>query len=97
MMRFALLLPLLSLAACLTATPLAPIVAETGGVCRNATLGSFVGRPASAALGSEMLAAAGARNLRCIAKGAKVTMEFRDDRLSVRLDGANRVESVACG
>jgi len=95
-MRHALLMPLLALAACATA-PAGPIAAEPSGTCRNEALAAFVGQPASQALGTRMLAASGARLLRWVAKDTMVTMEFREDRLTIHLDGANRVERARCG
>jgi hypothetical protein len=44
-----------------------------------------------------MLAVSGARDLRWVAKGMMVTMDFRDDRLTVQLDAANRIERASCG
>ena len=95
-MRHACLLPLFALAACAT-TPAAPVAAQPGGTCRNDALAGFVGQAATEALGTQMLAASGARALRWVAKGMMVTMEFSADRLTVYLDGANRVERASCG
>jgi hypothetical protein len=95
-MRNALLLPLLTLAACAT-TPAPPAVAQPAGACRNDALAAFAGQPATQALGTKMLAASGAKVLRWVAKGMMVTMDYRDDRLTVHLDAANRVERASCG
>ena len=95
-MRHAALLPLLTLAACATA-PAPPAVAGPGATCRNEGLAAFVGKPATKDLGAQMLATSGARALRWVEKGMMVTMDFRDDRLTVHLDAANRVERAICG
>jgi len=95
-MRHAFLTPLFALAACATA-PAGPVVAQPSGTCRNDALAAFVGQPATQALGTQMLSASGARALRWVAKGMMVTMEFREDRLTVYLDAANRVERASCG
>jgi hypothetical protein len=95
-MRYALLLPLLALAACAT-VPAGPVVAPPDGACRNEALASFVGQPATQEVGTQILAASGARALRWVAKGMMVTMEFRADRVTVYLDAANRVERASCG
>ncbi len=98
-MRRACLLPLLTLTtltACAT-TPVDPVVAEPAETCRNNGLASFVGQPATAALGAQMMRQSGARTLRWVAKGMIVTMEYRDDRLTAYLDAANRIERVNCG
>ncbi len=89
-----LILPLLA-GACATA-PAAPI-AEPSETCRGESLGAYVGQPATQALGTRMLASSGARALRWVAKGMMVTMDYRGDRLTVWLDGANRVERANCG
>ena len=95
-MRTVLLLPaLLLLTACATTTD--GTMAGPGGTCRGEPLASFVGQPASAELGARMLRESGARTLRWVPKGGAVTMDFRDDRLTVALDEANRVERANCG
>lgn len=94
---FLFLLP--SLAACTVATShqtadgLPPVPAS----CNGAVLAQFVGQPASQDLGARMLRASGARILRWVPKGGAVTMDFNPSRLTVQLDGANRVESASCG
>ena len=95
-MRHALLLPLLALAGC-TTVPADPVAAQPTGTCRNEALAAFVGQPATQALGTQMLAASGARVLRWVAKGMMVTMDYREDRLTVHLDATNRVERASCG
>ena len=67
------------------------------GPCSNSALSSFVGQKASQDLGTQMLAASGARVLRWVPHGAMVTMEYRADRLTVRLSRANLVDSASCG
>lgn len=83
------------LAGCATMAP--PGAPVTGGVCRQGTTDQFVGQQVSADLGARMLAASGARVIRWVVPGQAVTMEFSEDRLTVRLDAANRVESANCG
>ena len=63
------------------------------GACRSEALAQFIGQPASQELGARMLAASGARIIRWVPKGGVVTMDFSPDRLTVQLDGANRVEA----
>ena len=50
-----------------------------------------------AQLGSNMLRASGARVIRWVPLGGVVTMDFSPMRLTVQLDGANRVQSASCG
>ena len=72
-------------------------VGETMTPCRSEELGDLIGRPATAELGAEAMRRSGARALRWIRPGDAVTMDYREDRLNVRLDGAGRVEGFACG
>jgi hypothetical protein len=39
----------------------------------------------------------GARNVRVIPKDGVVTMDYREDRLNLYLDGAKKVERISCG
>jgi hypothetical protein len=92
-------LALLPLAACTIATsdatadnpPPAP------ATCRDETLSQFIGQPATQDLGDRMLKASGARIIRWVPKGGVITMEFSPERLTIQLDGSNRVESANCG
>lgn len=98
-MRHLIMLGLLPLAACTvaqshdTADSMPPPLAS----CRNEALAQFAGQPASQQLGARMLAASGARVLRWVPKGAMVTMDYREDRITIYLDGSNRVERASCG
>ena len=89
-----------TLAACAAVTPgmsepAAPPALE--GQCSNSALASFVGQKATQELGTQMLAASGARVMRWVPRGMMVTMEYRAARLTVRLDAANLVEGASCG
>jgi hypothetical protein len=86
----------LTLAACTIAEP-KPVDGVPIADCRNEPLGQFIGQSASQELGARLLAASGARTIRWVPKGGAVTMDFRADRLTVQLDGANRIESAQCG
>jgi uncharacterized protein involved in type VI secretion and phage assembly len=81
-------------AGCATAPP-----AEAGGSgrCDSARAGKLVGRERSEALGAEALRLTGARALRWIAPGTMVTMDYREDRLNLRVDPAGKVIKVDCG
>jgi hypothetical protein len=68
-----------------------------GGTCQSEALGRFVGQKASTQLGNDMLRASGARLIRWVPLGGMVTMDFSPERLTVQLDGANRVQSAHCG
>ncbi len=96
-MRFATLPLLALLTACTVAQSDATAVAAPAGPCRNEALAQFTGEPASQELGARILAASGSRVIRWVPKGGVVTMDYREDRVTVQLDGANRVERASCG
>lgn len=90
-------LALLPLAACTVATSDATATSTPGGACRNDALAQFAGQASSQELGARILEAAGARVIRWVPKGTMVTMDYREDRVTVYLDGSNRVERASCG
>jgi hypothetical protein len=72
-------------------------VPEGSKCVQSAALDSFKGQAASTDLAAQMMSAARARTLRWVPFGAMITMEYRDNRLTVRLDQQNRVMSATCG
>jgi len=85
-------------AGCTTVAAQEPVHGETPGhECRSEGLDAFVGQAATAELGSEVLAKSGAKVLRWVQPGQIVTMEFRADRVNVKLDSENKVAAVTCG
>jgi Peptidase inhibitor I78 family len=98
-MRYLAALAILPLAACTIATSDATAdgPAHPEGTCRNEALGQFTGRTASQDLGARMLRASGARIIRWVPKGGVVTMDFSPERITVLLDGSNRVDRASCG
>ena len=98
-MRILVTLALAPLAACTIATSDATAdgLPEAPGNCRSEALSQFVGQPASEELGQRMLRASGARTIRWVPLGGVVTMDFNPARLTVQLDGSNRVERASCG
>ena len=83
--------------ACSTAPAAPPVVGASGYVCRNDGLAAFAGRDATSAVGSEILRVSGARVLRWVQPGMMVTMEYREDRVTVWLAAGNKIERVSCG
>jgi uncharacterized protein involved in type VI secretion and phage assembly len=81
-------------AGCATAPP-----AEAGGDgrCDAAKAGRLIGRERSEALRAEALRLSGASTLRWIAPATMVTMDYREDRLNLRLDRAGKVVKADCG
>jgi hypothetical protein len=98
-MRNSALLTLFALTACAAAPPPAPMPVHGASayVCRGESLAHFAGRPATQELGAEMLRVSGARDLRWVASGMMVTMEFSPERLTVWLKPDNRVDRATCG
>jgi hypothetical protein len=93
-----LLLPAALLSGCAVASAQeAPVAGQSGYVCRGEGLERFVGQAATQEIGAEMLRVSGARTLRWVSPGMAVTMDFREDRLTVYLDAANRIERSNCG
>lgn len=74
-----------------------PVQGGSGGVCNAAKAQPLVGRARSAGLEAEALRLSGAGTLRWLRPGDIVTMEYREDRLNVELDGNGRVKAVRCG
>ena len=90
-------LALLPLAACQIAQSDATAPGTMPGTCKGDKLGQFTGQPASEELGARILTASGARTIRWVPKGSVVTMEYSAERVTVLLDGSNRVERASCG
>ncbi|MGF7147578.1 hypothetical protein FHS96_001187 [Sphingomonas zeicaulis] len=70
---------------------------EAGGACNASALTDLVGQPRSETLGDEAMKRSGARSLRWISPGMAVTQDYREDRLNIELDAANKVVSARCG
>ena len=99
-MRNAILLLAMALAASAAAASQVniPVRGETPGfTCRNQGLARFVGRRATPELAAQMRRASGAKTVRWVRPGSMITMEFRDDRLTVRVSARNRVIAANCG
>ena len=71
--------------------------ASAVGKCSNDGLAAFEGQKVTAALGAELLAKSGARTLRWGAPGMAMTMNYREDRLTVSYDEAMTITSARCG
>ena len=66
-------------------------------LCDAARADTLIGSPATASLGPQALQLTGARALRWIQPGTMVTMDYRADRLNIRLDANNRITKIDCG
>jgi hypothetical protein len=91
MQKTTLLLPFALLSACET------IPAAGAGKCDATGVRNFVGALATADVGAVLIKRSGARTLRWLAPGSMATMDYRQDRLNVRVDGRNFVTGLDCG
>ncbi len=102
-MRSLIILAAGALASCVAAAapppePEIPVRGAAGGsVCRQQSFEEFIGQIASSAVGAEMLRVSGARVIRWVQPGMMVTMDYREDRLTVRLAENNRIVTASCG
>jgi hypothetical protein len=75
-----------------------PVHGETPGYrCDASGAQNLVGQQATQGLGARALELTGARTIRWIRPGDVVTMDYREDRLNIHLDGRGRVERLTCG
>lgn len=84
-------LPLALLTACETLGTI------SSGTCDASRVQNFVGALGTADLGQVILPRSRARTLRWLAPGTMATMDYRRDRLNVRVDARNFVMGVDCG
>lgn len=87
---------LLALAACTTTASHGP-KAEAGVKCDATEATDLVGKVADAALGADALKRSGARTIRWLRPDSMMTMDYRVDRLNVKIDAANQVTGFTCG
>ena len=65
--------------------------------CNAAPAQSHIGKRADQAVGEAILKSSGARSLRWGAPNAAWTMDYREDRVNVRYDGAMTIIEITCG
>ncbi|MGE5563751.1 MAG: I78 family peptidase inhibitor [Bacillota bacterium] len=101
MRRTMLFAPVL-LAACSTAP--APTNADTpvhgvtpGHKCETAGTDQFIGQTRSDEVGARIKEVSHAAVLRWAPPGVMLTMDFREDRVTVWLDPANKITQIKCG
>ncbi len=97
-------LTLILLAACTSSPATQPPTAKSPTAtspgtdpCLSATLDRYKGELATSDLGARMLATTRKTELRWVRPGMMVTMDYREDRLTVYLTAANKVERASCG
>ena len=97
MRRIALLLPAL-LGACTTAPAATPVHGVTPGhKCDAAGIDRFIGQPGIRATGAAIKQATNAAVLRWAPPGVMLTMDFREDRVTVYLGPDKKVTKINCG
>ena len=97
MRRATLLVPAL-LAACSPAPAATPVHGVTPGhKCDAAGTARFIGQPGTGATGAAIKRATKAAVLRWAPPGVMLTMDFREDRVTVYLGPDKRVTKINCG
>jgi hypothetical protein len=97
-MRNLLLLAGAMLGACSTAPAATPIHGVTPGhKCQAEGTDQFIGQAGTSETGAAIMKASHAAVLRWAPPGYMLTMDFREDRVTVKLDAANKVTEIKCG
>jgi hypothetical protein len=99
-MRNLLMLAPAALAACSTAPAPAdtPVHGATPGhKCDCAGTDQFIGQTGTSETGAAIKRVSHAAVLRWAPPGVMLTMDFREDRVTVWLDGANKITKIRCG
>jgi hypothetical protein len=96
------LLALITLAACAPISAQEPPSSDPApqapaGNCNAEAARAFVGRTPDEATQRAAQTASGGAIVRVIPHDGMATMDFREDRLNLRLDEAGRIGSVDCG
>ncbi|PRY72419.1 I78 family peptidase inhibitor [Halomonas ventosae] len=77
--------------------PKPPRVTDGEDACGAARVQDRVGRHFDAALGASLREASGAGALRVMRPGEAHTLDYRAERLNVRLDEQDRIIALECG
>ena len=70
---------------------------DDGPACNPDVLPAYVGRIGTPELLDEVKTRSGAAHMRVGKPGMAMTMDFRQDRVTVFLDADNRIEALNCG
>ena len=84
-------------AACTTVPPEPGPAPLPTGQCDASRAQGLIGEPASQALAIEAQRLTGGNAVRWIQPGQAVTMDYRPDRINIKLDAQNRVTGITCG
>ncbi|HEX8223432.1 MAG TPA: I78 family peptidase inhibitor [Allosphingosinicella sp.] len=74
-----------------------PAQAGATGKCDASRAQKLLGQARSDRLGARALRLSGATALRWIAPGAMVTMDYRENRINLRVDPKGRLVKIDCG
>ena len=76
-----------------------PVPAGAEGVtpCKPDAVKAMVGKVADAATVDKAVKVSGAKHARVVKPNMAVTMDFREDRLTIQVDAQNRITSINCG
>lgn len=86
------------LVACSTVPADPPIHGVTPGhKCETAGTDQFIGRQGTSETGAAIMRASHAAVLRWAPPGVMLTMDFREDRVTVHLDSAGKITGIKCG
>jgi len=97
MHKMLLLAPAL-LAACSTAPAQVPMHGVTPGhKCDTAGTAQFIGKPGTSEAGAEIVRVSHAAVLRWAPPGVMLTMDYREDRVTVHLGPDRRITQIRCG
>ena len=77
--------------------PLRAQAADAGGECNNDVLAEYVGKAPTPELLEQARARSGARHVRVGQPGMAMTMDFRQDRLTVFVGENGLIETISCG
>lgn len=79
--------------------PAAPIAepADGGVVCNNEVLAEYVGKAPSPELIEQARTRSGARHVRVAQPGMAMTMDYRQDRLTIFLGEDGMIQTINCG
>lgn len=87
-----------TLGACSTAPAATPVHGVTPGhKCQAEGTAQFIGQAGTSETGAAIKHATQAAVLRWAPPGTMLTMDFREDRVTVTLDSANRITKIRCG
>ena len=75
-----------------------PVPAGSEGVtpCRQEAFNGLVGKVADAATVEKAVRDSGAKHARIVKPNMAVTMDFREDRVTIQVDADNRITGIGC-